>query len=375
MPARRGAWIHARLAPPPHWSGASCRPRHCVARRSPRATQLGEDVCGAHHCQNSSEHLCWPVAAQNLTRGQNRGHRQLVHDRKCERQSAAHLRQAATDPEEFTTKVREQAESSELLGKAIQAKHNYDSLKASLEDATIEDPKEFSSLIQQRQAIEGQLRHLDQIEHEIQTLNSEARDVLADLEALHLDLAEQRRAFLGRTLTGNPFVRMMLVPFGNDPAPQESDFRKSIAKVDRRLATDIWDPGGSRGILADLYRGLETEPSDERAKEVLRRVRTIKRDILAEREEVGSTDRTKSFRRHIRSLPPEQIDRLQLWWPVDTLQIEYRRPQRSGWSPLESGSPGQQSAALLAFLLSYGEEPLILDQPKDDLDNHLIYDC
>ena len=28
----------------------------------------------------------------------------------------------------------------------------------------------------------------------------------------------------------------------------------------------------------------------------------------------------------------------------------------------------------MAFLLSYGEEPLILDQPEDDLDNHLIYD-
>ena len=28
----------------------------------------------------------------------------------------------------------------------------------------------------------------------------------------------------------------------------------------------------------------------------------------------------------------------------------------------------------LAFLLSYGDEPLILDQPEDDLDNHLIYD-
>ena len=32
------------------------------------------------------------------------------------------------------------------------------------------------------------------------------------------------------------------------------------------------------------------------------------------------------------------------------------------------------SAALLAFLFSYGEEPIILDQPEDDLDNHLIYD-
>lgn len=33
-----------------------------------------------------------------------------------------------------------------------------------------------------------------------------------------------------------------------------------------------------------------------------------------------------------------------------------------------------KTAALLAFLLSYGDEPLILDQPEDDLDNHLIYD-
>ena len=29
---------------------------------------------------------------------------------------------------------------------------------------------------------------------------------------------------------------------------------------------------------------------------------------------------------------------------------------------------------MLAFLLAHGEEPLILDQPEDDLDNHLIYD-
>ena len=40
---------------------------------------------------------------------------------------------------------------------------------------------------------------------------------------------------------------------------------------------------------------------------------------------------------------------------------------------IREGSPGQKTAALLAFLLSYGHEPLILDQPEDDLDNHLIY--
>ena len=29
---------------------------------------------------------------------------------------------------------------------------------------------------------------------------------------------------------------------------------------------------------------------------------------------------------------------------------------------------------MLAFLLAHGDEPLVLDQPEDDLDNHLIYD-
>ena len=40
---------------------------------------------------------------------------------------------------------------------------------------------------------------------------------------------------------------------------------------------------------------------------------------------------------------------------------------------LENISPGQKSAAILAFILNSGENPLIIDQPEDDLDNSLIY--
>ena len=293
---------------------------------------------------------------------------------RTQRESASQLRQEATALEEFTKNFDELTKSANLQTKAMEVRDSYDTLKADLEGAAISDPNEFSSLMQQRQAIQGQLRHLEEIERQVQALKIKARDVLRELEALHLDLAERRRAFLRQTLTGNSFVRIVLVPFGNDPASQESDFRKAIAKEGDQFRRYIWDPKGSRGILADLYRGLQRHPSSERAKEILKRVRSIKRDILAERENVGRTSQTGWLGRHIRSLPPEQIDRLQLWWPVDTLQIKYRRPQKSGWAPLESGSPGQKSAALLAFLLSYGEDPLILDQPEDDLDNHLIYD-
>lgn len=40
---------------------------------------------------------------------------------------------------------------------------------------------------------------------------------------------------------------------------------------------------------------------------------------------------------------------------------------------INDGSPGQKCAALLAFILNSGNNPLIIDQPEDDLDNSLIY--
>ncbi len=69
------------------------------------------------------------------------------------------------------------------------------------------------------------------------------------------------------------------------------------------------------------------------------------------------------------------VHRLDIWWPKDSLDVRYS-PKGSGrnFRPISAGSPGQKTAALLAFLLSYGSEPLVLDQPEDDLDNRLIHD-
>ncbi len=38
------------------------------------------------------------------------------------------------------------------------------------------------------------------------------------------------------------------------------------------------------------------------------------------------------------------------------------------------GSAEQRASAILAFLLNFGDEPLIIDQPEDDLDNAMVYD-
>ena len=41
---------------------------------------------------------------------------------------------------------------------------------------------------------------------------------------------------------------------------------------------------------------------------------------------------------------------------------------------INEGSPGQKTAAILAFILNQGKHPLVIDQPEDDLDNSLIID-
>ena len=72
---------------------------------------------------------------------------------------------------------------------------------------------------------------------------------------------------------------------------------------------------------------------------------------------------------------PEFADHIRCWFPDDDLRIEYSRAgDGRDWWAITQGSQGQRSAALLAFLLAFGDEPLILDQPEDDLDNHLIYE-
>jgi ATPase subunit of ABC transporter with duplicated ATPase domains len=72
---------------------------------------------------------------------------------------------------------------------------------------------------------------------------------------------------------------------------------------------------------------------------------------------------------------PAIFDQLDAWWPEDMLRVKYSKDSSSGkFDDLEKGSAGQKAAAILAFLLSHGSEPLVIDQPEDDLDNALIYD-
>ena len=86
-------------------------------------------------------------------------------------------------------------------------------------------------------------------------------------------------------------------------------------------------------------------------------------------EEIKINVQDHRFSQRIQGLPSESINDLMCWFPKDALKITFDHQQKD----VQQGSPGQKTAALLAFILSYGTEPLLLDQPEDDLDNTLIY--
>lgn len=66
------------------------------------------------------------------------------------------------------------------------------------------------------------------------------------------------------------------------------------------------------------------------------------------------------------------VTEIMLWFPDDLVSVRYRTQETGNFIPVDRGSPGQKTAALLTVILQMGTDPLLLDQPEDDLENKLI---
>lgn len=87
------------------------------------------------------------------------------------------------------------------------------------------------------------------------------------------------------------------------------------------------------------------------------------------------------WQRRLETLDEALRLRLATLVPEDSVEMRFLRdggdPDRDvDWQDITQGSPGQRTAAMLAFVLHHGSEPLVLDQPEDDLDtewlSHLV---
>lgn len=244
----------------------------------------------------------------------------------------------------------------------------YASLLDQLNAAGAGSPAEYGSLVKQKQSLEEKLKGFDKKRTALDQYKQDAKECLEKICEHRAKITKLRDEFFKATLASNPYVQIEVIPFGNK-VTIEDEFRELIGKKNGGFDRDIGTVEGDEGLLSILY-----QDNDKSMSEKIMEMKSSLLAILKGDVDVVSGVKDRRFASHIQSLQPEQIDRIRCWFPEDSLAIKFSLKEGSGFKPVDQGSPGQKTAALLAFILSYGNEPLILDQPEDDLDNHLIYD-
>jgi ABC-type lipoprotein export system ATPase subunit len=249
----------------------------------------------------------------------------------------------------------------ERVQKEIQA---HFALQEQLKEQGVSDPQAFARLTQDKQQLETQRKVMLQMQGDCQALALKIKAQRELVVQKRGEITKKREDFIQRTLAGNEYVCIEIVPFGFEPKKIERDLRELLEVNDERFASDILlfeNDEAKSGMAFDLAQAKEAEK--------IALIDGVKNRLLNTDDGFDGRFRNYLNRKHEK---PEFSDHILVWFPEDDLRIEYQRENK--WTSILEGSQGQRSAALLAFLLAFGEEPIILDQPEDDLDNHLIYD-
>lgn len=67
-----------------------------------------------------------------------------------------------------------------------------------------------------------------------------------------------------------------------------------------------------------------------------------------------------------------RLNEMERFLPDDLVEVRVRT-RHGAFKTIETGSVGEKSTAILGLLLSAGDQPIIIDQPEDDLDNQYVY--
>lgn len=286
----------------------------------------------------------------------------------------------ATSLQERGQVLRNELAASPWFARIGAAKAAYDQLKADLQQQGVSDPSEYGRLVQEKQRVETELKKLDALQKQQTELREKAKAQLGQVQSARRAISTQRSAFLHATLHGNPFVRIELVPYSRDAQAIERSLRELLGAADGRYVDDLYqeqEGGSPKGLVADLLGSvdlLEQPGSWETA--------AFEQALLTQKKRLSQACRGQAnfggwFNKFLKAEAdkrPEFIDHVLCWFPEDGLQVEYsRKGDGRDFQSIGQASAGQRAAAMLAFLLAHGNEPLVLDQPEDDLDNHLIY--
>ncbi|MBX3105407.1 MAG: PHP domain-containing protein [Bacteroidetes bacterium] len=200
-----------------------------------------------------------------------------------------------------------------------------------------------------------ELKAIEAIEKEIIDINAKCTNLLKKYVDVCKEITEIRSTFISDHITADN-IKIEIKGFRN-----QDDFESQIRSIisnDSSFGDDI------EKLKTLCFTGI-----------VENKIKDCKKAILdAHYSDISSEHFGGHFKNALRKLSPSQIDSIELFMPEDEIIVKYKPEGSTGFKPLSTASAGQKTAAILTFLLSFGDIPLLLDQPEDDLDNRLVYD-
>lgn len=286
----------------------------------------------------------------------------------------------ATALQERGQVLRNDFEASPWFTRIGAAKAAYDQLRADLQQQGVSDPSEYGRLVQEKQRLETGLKKLESLQKQYIELREKAKSLLDQVQSARRAISAQRSAFLQATLQGNPFVRIELIPYSRDAQGIERSLREVLGAAEGKYVDVLYqeqEGASPKGLVAELLGTVDLveQPGAWDTAD-------FEQALSAQKKRLSQACRGQAkfggwFNKFLKTEAdkrPEFIDHILCWFPEDGLQVEYsRKGDGRDFQSIGQASAGQRAAAMLAFLLAHGSEPLVLDQPEDDLDNHLIY--
>lgn len=231
----------------------------------------------------------------------------------------------------------------------------FEEKKNELKVMGILDLENIEKLTRKREEILKELKKITDQENMLEELKIKKDNFKKEFLNLRKEITQKRRGFLHNVIDVD-FVKIEVVPF-RDSQHYELEFRNIINRDDN-FVNEI------EMILEKIFHNGKVEVQ---LPQIIKEIHDINHSI-----EDGNYG--LRFRNMVRKLSDDQIDRLEILMPEDEIKVSYKQNNSTQWKPLSNASAGQKTSAILAFILSHGSVPLILDQPEDDMDNYVIYE-
>jgi energy-coupling factor transporter ATP-binding protein EcfA2 len=250
------------------------------------------------------------------------------------------------------------------------AKSAYDQLKADLQQQGVSDPSEYGRLVQEKQRLESEIRQIDLLAERFEELKQKNRQSFDAMWECRRDISRVRRNFLDKILVGNSYVQMNLLEYlGDFESLRGMDSHSDSEEKRHEKRVPIWS-----GLSVSDREEIIKSSQKSKLKNILGNENDFDRFLDDPRKTLVKTGRPNGGWRFSVSENEDAHDHWLTWIAEDAIEITYsRKADGKNFQPIAQASAGQRAAAMLAFLLAHGDEPLVLDQPEDDLDNHLIY--